>query len=445
MRAIYFVMGSIFYCSLATGSPYIGLYKTYQDASSNNPDISASRSELNVSQEEIPQAMAGLLPSLSAEGSFSNTATDGLQNDQSLKRDGTDYKLTLNQPIFRADRWFRYFGAKKRVDQALLKLSAEEQDFIMKSAETYITVLVSRDELTAISNETEALNKQLIQVRQRYIIGIATQAELYQAQAIVDATNANKIASSRKLQDATEDLYTFTHVHYDNVHSISERFPIKEPFPDSVERWIDGALQNNLKLQASLQDVSAARDQLDEYKSQHLPSVDMVAQIAHGDNDSFGYTNQYASTQYRDHIEQRSLSIQLTIPIFSGGATQSKVREGVGRLSISEDNLASLKWQIVSSTRNFYRAITTETLQLEVLRQSILSNRAAVKATQVGYDIGTGSLVDLLNAQRQLYQAIRNYSSTRYNYILDTLHLKQVVGTLSTDDLRSVDQYIDNL
>jgi len=442
MRHVFIIAGIALYCAQAVGASLADFYTVYLDASRNNPDIAESRAEFTVAREGVPQARAALLPSLAAEGTLSGTDTVGALPSQNLQRDSSVYKLTLTQPVFRVDRWYHYASAQRKNDQAMLVLSADEQDLILKSAELYVGVLQAQDELTTVEAELNALSTQLDLVQQRHTIGIATQAEVFQAQATVDATSANQISVQRKLLEASDALNIFAHADYAGVRPISNFFPLNTPTPASVDTWVNRAVEGNLRFLASLQGVNAASEAVSEYKSEQLPSVDLVAQYAKGDNDAFGYTNQYSQHTYGNAVEQRTLSLQVSVPIFSGGSSLSRIREGVGRLSISEDQSESLKWQVVTGARNYYRSVATGVAELGVLRRSVISNRGAVKATQMGYDIGTGSLVDVLNAQRQLYSAIRSYSSSRYQYVLDTLKLKQVVGVLSPGDLKDLDMYL---
>lgn len=426
----------------ASASPSEGFYNVYAEASKNNSDIRGLRHEFDIAKEAVPQALSTLLPSINSETSLTRTSTLSDQNTFESRRAGSVYKITLSQPIFSAERFYRLAGAKLSLHQAQIKLASDEQELIFNSAAVYIKVLQAQADLYALKNELIALQRQFDQVTKRYKIGIATQIELYQAKAAVDGVAAQRVSAQRKLQDAAGALESFTHGAYNHARCLSNRLPILSPEPVDEAPWVERAQAYNLRLLAAQQEVAAAGEAVNESKSGHLLSVDLVGQYSKGDNDSFGYTNQTGSAPYGRSISQSSIAIQVSLPLFNGGSVSSKVRESIGRLAVSEDRLDSVKWQTLNDARLYFRAVASGALQISILRDSLASNRSAVHATQVGYDIGTGSLVDLLNAQRQFYEAVRNYDAARHDYILDTLHLKQTVGILAPSDLLALDAYV---
>lgn len=134
--------------------------------------------------------------------------------------------------------------------------------------------------------------------------------------------------------------------------------------------------------------------------------------------------------------------MQLNIPLYSGGRVSSEVRQAYQRLVQSEQQRESLRRQVVENTRNLHRAVNTDVEQVAARRQSIISSQSAVQATEIGYKVGTRNIVDVLDAQRQLYAAVRDYNNSRYDYILDNLRLKQAAGTLSPQDLQDLGRYL---
>ena len=189
--------------------------------------------------------------------------------------------------------------------------------------------------------------------------------------------------------------------------------------------------------------VSAAEETLKQRKAGHAPTLDAVAQYQKGDNDALGFTNPSPNgVRYGGDVEQRTVGLQLSIPLYSGGLTSSQVRESYSRLTQSEQQREALRRQVVENTRNLHRAVNTDVEQVQARRQSIISNQSAVEATEIGYQVGTRNIVDVLDAQRQLYTSVRNYNNTRYDYILDNLRLKQAAGTLNPGDLQDLTRYL---
>ena len=219
--------------------------------------------------------------------------------------------------------------------------------------------------------------------------------------------------------------------------------PILPPSPNNAKIWVETAAQQNLNLLASNFAVDAAQETLKQRKAGHAPTLDAVAQYKTGDNDGFGLSNPNALQQrYSGDVSQRSIGIQLNIPIYSGGLTSSQVRESYSRLDQTEQQREGLRRQVVENTRNLHRAVNTDVEQVQARKQSIISNQSALEATEIGYQVGTRNIVDVLDAQRQLYNSVRDYNNTRYDYILDNLRLKQVAGTLNPGDLDALSRYL---
>ena len=203
-------------------------------------------------------------------------------------------------------------------------------------------------------------------------------------------------------------------------------------------------MQKNLQLLASAKAVSAAQQTINQRKAGYAPTVDLVASYRKGDNDSFGYTNptDFGTNAYGGNIPQSSISVELNIPLYSGGMTRSQVREFTERLYQSEDEQEDKRREVVLNTRNAYRGINADIEQILAWRQNIFSGMKSVEANQVGVDIGSRNIADVLNAQRQLYAAVRDYNDARYDYIMDTLKLKQAAGSLAPVDLQTLAIYL---
>src|SRR5471030_2603625 len=420
-----------------------GLVNVYQEAVDNNADLAAARADYSARKEVVPQARAGLLPNLSGGASTSNVRTDINQPSYAATRSGTVYQATLSQPIFRADRWFQLQAAEAVNEQAALELSATEQNLILQSAEDYFGVLRAQDNLASTKAEENAFKRQLDQSNERFDVGLSDKTDVLQSQASYDTARANRILAQRQVDDAFEALITLTNRQYNSIQGIVHTLPVLPPTPNDAKAWVDTAARQNLNLLASNYAVSAAEQTLKQRKAGHAPTLDAVAKYEKGDNDALGFGNPSAfGTPYGGNVEQRTLALQLSIPIYSGGLTSSQVRESTSRLDQSEQQREGLRRQIVENTRNLHRAVNTNVEQVQARKQSIISNQSAVEATEIGYQIGTRNIVDVLDAQRQLYSSVRDYNNTRYDYILDNLRLKQAAGTLNPGDLQDLSRYL---
>lgn len=433
--------------ALAARTDLIGVY---QQAVNNNADLAAARAQFQASREVVPQARAGLLPNLSAgaELSDSETDVDTSLGNHNLSRSGTLYQAVLSQPLFRADRWFQLKAAQALSEQAALQYSLAEQDLILQSAQAYFSVLRAQDNLATIKAEEAAFKRQLDQANERFDVGLSDRTDVLEAQAGYDTARANRMLAQRQVDDAFQALYTLTNRDYRSLEGIEHSLPVLPPVPNDAGAWVDTATRQNLNLLAAAQAVDASEQTLRQRRAGHAPTLDAVASYRRGDNDALGFSNSGMADalpnfpRYNGDVEQRSIGLQLNIPLYSGGLTSSQTREAYHRLDQTEQQRESLRRQVVEATRNLHRAVNTDIEQVQARRQSIVSNQSALEATEIGYQVGTRNIVDVLDTQRRLYAAVRNYNDARYDYILDTLRLKQAAGTLSPDDLAELSGYL---
>lgn len=417
------------------------LVTVYKDAVDNNADLAAARANYDAVREVVPQARSGLLPQINGGATANNTRTKLDEPSETFSRSGIAYQATLSQPIFRADRWFQLQAAEATTEQAALEFSATQQNLILQTAETYFAVLRAQDNLASTKAEEAAFKRQLDQANERFDVGLSDKTDVLEAQAGYDTARANRIIAERNVDDAFQALVTLTNREYASLEGILHTLPIVVPAPNDAKAWVDTASQQNLNLQASNHAVDAAEETLRQRKAGHAPTLDAVASYQKGDNDSLGFSNTGSTPgqpPFGSDVEQRSIGLELNIPIYSGGLTSSQVRESYQRLNQTEQLRESLRRNVVQNTRNFHRAVNTDVEQVKARKQSIISNQSALEATEIGYQVGTRNIVDVLDAQRQLYSSVRDYNNARYDYILDNLRLKQAAGTLSPADLEAL-------
>ena len=431
-------------------APRSDLVSVYRLAVENNAELAAARAQFEAIRETVPQARAGLLPNLRAGAELSDTRTqaDTSAGSRTLSRSGTVYQATLSQPIFRADRWFQLQAAEAISEQAALEYSAAEQNLILQSAQAYFAVLQAQDNLAAVKAEEAAFKRQLDQANERFEVGLSDRTDTLEAQAGFDTARANRILAERQVQDTLQALETLTNRTHLALEGIEHSLPVLAPIPNDATAWVDTATRQNLNLLAVNQAVNAAGETLRQYRAGHAPTLDAVASYRKGDNDSMGFANSGMADalpgypRYNGNVEQGSIGLQLNIPIYSGGLTSSQSRQAFHQLTEAEQRRESLRRQVVENTRNLHRAVNTDIEQVQARRQSIISSQSALEATEVGYEVGTRNIVDVLDTQRRLYAAVRNYNNARYDYILDNLRLKQAAGTLNPGDLEDLARYL---
>ncbi|MNZ30533.1 Outer membrane protein TolC precursor [compost metagenome] len=422
------------------------LISVYKDAVDNNSDLAAAQADYLARKEVVPQARSGLLPQVNAGGSITDLRTSLDEPDLTLNRSAQLIQASLSQPLFRLDRWFQLKAAKDVSQQAELEFSATQQNLILQTAITYFSALQAQDNLAASKAEEAAFKRQLDQSNERFNVGLSDKTDVLESQAGYDTARANRIIAEQAVEDAFQALITLTNREYSAIEGILHSLPVVTPTPNDAKAWVDTAVQQNLLLQASNYAVSSAEETLRQRKSGHLPTVDAVVQYQKGDNDALGFTNTPGGlpgqSGFGGHVDQTAIGVQLNVPIYSGGLTSSQVRESYQRLSQSEQLRESQRRQVVQDARNQHRAVNTDVETVKARRQAIISNQSSLEATEIGYQVGTRNIVDVLDAQRQLYSAVRDYNNSRYNYILDNLRLKQTAGTLSPADLQALSSYL---
>ncbi|QEY60342.1 TolC family outer membrane protein [Pseudomonas sp. C27(2019)] len=442
--AIATVLGSVAYAAPVTQNK-VNLLDVYQLAVDNNADLAAAHADYQAQSERVPQARSGLLPQIGAGASNTNSRSkaDTTQGSMTTSRSALVYQASLSQPLFRLDRWYQLQAAQASNEQSFLELSAIEQNLILQSSDVYFSVLRAQDNLAASRAEESAFKRQFDLASERFDVGLSDKTDVLQAQAAYDAARANRLVAERMVSDAFQAVTTLTNVDLAALEGVKHSLPILAPTPNDATAWVNTATEQNLGLQAINFAVQAAQDSVKQRKSGHAPTVDAIAQYQKGDNDGMGFINSGQSPRFDGNAEQSSIGLQLNIPLYTGGMTSSQVREGVHRLDQAEQMRESLRRKTVQDARNFYRAVNTDVEQVQALKQAIISSQSAVEATQIGYEVGTRNIVDVLDAQRVLYAAVRNYNNARYDYILNNLRLQQTAGTLSPDNLQALSAYLN--
>lgn len=417
------------------------LLTVYQQAMANDAQLSAARHEYLALREVAPQAKAGLLPTLSAGGSLESIRMTMDEPNLTRARTQSVFQANFNQPLFRLDRWFQLEAANASTAQAEFEFRDKEQAMVLGAAHAYLETLRTLDSLAASKAEEAALQREQEQAEGRLAKGASSMTDVLDAKAVYDTAHANRKLAERKVDDAYEALTRLTNHDYSSIEGLEHHLPIEAPLPNNAKRWVTQALQQNLSLLASNFAVAAAENTRHQHKAGFAPTLDAVASYRKGDNDSFGYSTPVSG--YQGDIAQGSIGLQLNIPLYSGGMTRSQVREATQRLAQREDQRDDRRREVVETTRNLHRAINSDVEQVAARRQSILSSQSSLKATVRGRELGSRNTMDVLNAERQLYSAVREYNNARYDYVLNTLNLKQAAGVLSPSDLTALSLFMN--
>ena len=432
------------------------LLAVFERAVSNDPQVREADALRRATLESKPQALASLLPQVSGSVSRQKTATSGdstsqfvlngalVPSDRSGNGDTTNrgWSLDLRQSVFSWANWVALKRADKSVAQAEADYQAQQQALITRVSDAYFNVLAAQDSVEAQSSALEAISRQLEQADKRFEVGLIAITDVQEAKAARDSSAAGVIAAKRTLASTEEQLREITGEKYSVLAKPSDTMPLKSPDPADEDKWVELSMEQNLALVSSRLAADIARDDVHSAFSGHLPQLDLVASRANAVNDSEQRLRVGSISSSDSDQDNTTWSLQLSVPIFSGGATSSRVRQNEYRWQAARERLVRTSRQTERQARDAYLGVISEISRVNALRQALESNQTALKATEAGYEVGTRTAVDVLDARRNLVQAQTNYSRSRYDYMLNVLQLKLAAGTLDRATLSEVNSWL---
>ncbi|QQD18099.1 TolC family outer membrane protein [Spongiibacter nanhainus] len=446
--------------TLGTASAHSdSLLDIYELAVQNDPQLKAAEATYRANIEAEDLGRAALLPQISAQAYYQDaeTESDGKSTtlsatgsptviDQSTTTDAEteSLSLTLNQAIFDLSAWFNFRAGQKLSEQAEAQLAYDQQQLIVRVADAYFNVLRARENLDASKAEERAAKRQLEQTQERFDVGLIAITDVHESRAAYDNAVAQRLAFDGDLAIARENLSLLTGQEHGKLQSLKDSYPIAEPQPASRAEWVEFALENNYQLKVAEAASGAAYQTARSKKMEHLPKV----------SGSFSYTNEDMSGSRRfnpestfsvppdNETETEALRLTVSMPLFSGGAVSAGRRQAYEQYNASRYNAQLTQRQVVNGTRAQHIAVYTAVQRVKARKQNIVSARSALDATEAGYEVGTRNVVDVLNAQRALYAAMRDYTNTRYDYVVNMLRLKLNAGTLSPADITNLNNWL---
>ncbi|MFV0477963.1 MAG: TolC family outer membrane protein [Parahaliea sp.] len=433
----------------------------YELALANDAQLKTEEAQYKANLETENLGRAALLPQISGNYSYTNDDQDvkaqslGLNNAGALAaintRTNTDtdtdgYQVTLSQAIFDLPAWFTFKSGKEVTRQAEATFAANQQNLIVRVVEAYLTVLRAQDNLSASKAAERAFERQLEQTQQRFEVGLIAITDVYEAQAAYDLSHVNRIVDENNVKVALENLSVLTGQYHDNLDVLIDEFEAKLPEPMDRAQWVDFALENNFNLQAARYGEEASRITAKARKFEHAPRI--VGSYVYQDYDTDGDidikpSSPLTSSPDRD-LELNQWQISLQVPIFSGGAVSANRRKAAEEFNAARESRVNLIRNTVTSTRSLHMTVVSDVSRVAARKQSIVSSKSALDATQAGYEVGTRNVVDVLNAQNTLFAAQRDYANSRYDYIVDMLRLKEAAGLLSPEDIYTLDDALKN-
>ncbi|MBL1292836.1 MAG: TolC family outer membrane protein [Thiotrichales bacterium] len=415
------------------------LEKILSLALENDPQINQTKAAYAAALESRPQARANFLPNIS----FSVNTTDNAQDRQfgagSIFSGNEDfnshgYTLSLTQPVYNRDSIVQRRQTDAIVGEAKANLSSSEQSLVIRVAERYFDILAAEDNVTFAKTEKKAIARQLKQTNERFEVGLIPITDVNEAQASYDLSIADEIDADNTLLNAREGLREITSNYHEILAPLIANTPLISPDPENIERWVEVALNENLSVIAAEFASTNLRHAIDRAKSGLYPTVDIVA--SRSNNVSAG------GSLGGSEIDSTALGLELNVPLYAGGRIFSQARQAQARLEESNQLLEQQRRSVVRQVRESYLGVLASISRVEALVQAEKSSQSALEANEVGLEVGTRTTVDVLNARRVLFGAKRDLARARYDYILNTLRLKQAAGTLTNNDIREVNRWL---
>jgi len=403
----------------------------YQSALENDPVLRAAQATYKANKETLKQGRAVLLPQLSA-----STTRVEPSSSADADPDKTTYAASLSQTLFNVPAWFQFQSAKKMDQVAEADFAANQQALIIRVSESYFNVLRAYDNKQTRKAEELAIQRQLEQTRERFEVGLIPITDVHEIQAIFDEATVNSLEAKGALDIAFEQLQVLSGKNHNQLAGLKDGFKSEAPNPISAESWVEFALANNLELRANQLTQQAAHQTAKAAKAQHLPKISVSADYSKRDTEATASASALVT-------EQTAINLNLTMPIFSGGLVSSQARQASYQAQAAEQNYIATKRNTMQAARSNHQSTITNAARVKARKQAITSAESALKATQAGYDVGTRNIVDVLMAQRTLFQAKRNYSNARYDYILSMMRLKAVAGQLSPEDIFELSDWLN--
>jgi outer membrane protein len=431
------------------GAHAVDLLGVYELAQTNDAALRAAERRLDAAEEIPRQARATLLPTINGSASRTIGSSEPEVGGRTLPSSDVDqenYRVSLNQSIFDDANWGQLARGRAELSTAEAEYKEAWQAFLYRVTQRYFDVLTALDSVTFANAEQTALRRQFEQAEQRFEVGLAAVTDVHEARAAFDGARARLILAENAFEDAKEALRETAGAYFENFARLIDDIPLDSPDPADAQSWVQMALQNNPQVMQQLGQLDVARADLRIARAGHLPSLGVSGSYSRNVNNEF--TARDPQTQVPIGItsfqtDGWQAQVTLNIPIFQGFATQSRRRQAGFVLQLADEVLDQAQRSVVRQTETAYRSVVAGIREVEARRQALVSANSALEATNAGFEVGTRTIVDVLLSEQRFFQAERDYSQARHQFILNQLRLKQAAGSLSEDDLTEVNALLE--
>lgn len=354
--------------------------------------------------------------------------------DSTQTYSATRYGVNVVQPLFRMDRWYTYKQAKKVQNSQQAQLAYEQQNLMIRVAEAYFGILKAQEELRLALEEEKIAKGQLEEIKNRYTLGLMRDTDLFEAQSSVDRARAARIRAEGETDNLKESLRAMTQQSTVLVNPLPDNIAITPAEPADAAQWEQFAMQHNYRVVAARYAVDSAHHQRRSKKSGHLPTVDLYADYSHSDVGG-GFT---------PSSDTASVGINMSLPLYSGGFTSSQSKQANYQVTEAKSNLRAAQRSAATEAKQFHRRIATDVAAVTANQRAIKSSNSAFESIRAGYTEGVRTMSDLINARRRVFAARKDFITSRYDYVLNTLRLKRAAGLLALSDLDVLNSSLQN-
>ncbi|MBT2321740.1 TolC family outer membrane protein [Variovorax paradoxus] len=415
------------------------LMDVYRKAIEHDPLHESARRTLEAAEQKLPQAMAGLLPAVALTGGTGRQQADAsFSGAAAVERDvrSWNWNLQLTQPLFRWANVVAHRQAGAQVRQAREQYRLAEHELMLRVAQAYFDVLVAHEGISVADAQRQAVEQQLMLARRNFEVGMATVTDAYEAQSRFDLARAQAVAARTESDARWAELERILGTAPAGLRSLDAAAELPRPVPEDLQAWMSRAREEHPQVLIQLAAQDAAASEIERSRAAHWPTLDLTA--SHGSNYASGTVSSPADISTR--VRSTQLGLQLSIPLYSGGAIDSRVREAISFLARADAELEAARRQAAASARQAFSAVANGRAQAEALRSAVQTSQSALDANKIGYRIGTRINIDVLNAEQQLHAARRDLFRACTDTILQSLRLKAAAGTLAVEDIESINR-----
>lgn len=425
------------------------LAQVFQLALQNDPTLQQADAQRRAAQKGVDITKSAFWPQIGFEAGYSRAERESAYYDATTQSfiildtesRGWNAGLNLSQTVFDMSVWDQAELSEKQAYQAEVTYYSTRQQLMIRVVNAYFTVLERMDDLEFATAEKKAIARQLEQTKQRFSVGLTAITDVHEAQAQFDTAVAAEIQAKNAVEIAQESLREITgRYHQDLAQLDTDSFSPESPTPSDAQQWVTVAEDKNLQLIVQRTAVEIAEQRIDLARNDHLPTVSLGAQYSTSDNT----TTSGGRSIDMPRMDNNSIGLTLNVPLFTGFRTSAQVDQARENFVASSQELEGVRRNVERQVRSAYYDVVAALSTIRAFEQAVVSAESALKATQTGFEVGTRTIVDVLNSTRNLYNARRNLSSARYGYIRQYLTLKQASGQISEQDLVAINASLVN-